>query len=244
MSCALCQSNSPLQKSHIIPEFFYVPLYDNIHRFNIVPLETSKSGRFKQKGLYEKLLCKACEKKFCVWETYIKNAFCEGVGIKINQSGDLLKLSNLDYDKFRLFLLSLLWRMGVSELDFFSLVSLGEKHEEILRLALLNADPLEPLQYPCLMSVVHNNDTVRLDQISQPTHMKTPDNIDCFCVMINGLLLRFYVTNQLLPSFYADACVSKKGEMCVLIDEVKSIPFLAEYFSEFGNAVRARSGGN
>lgn len=30
--CKLCKRNSKLLRSHIIPEFFYEPLYDQIHR--------------------------------------------------------------------------------------------------------------------------------------------------------------------------------------------------------------------
>ena len=231
MSCALCQSNSPLQNSHVIPEFFYTELYDKFHRFHTVPFDAAEPERFKQKGIYEKLLCKACEQKFSVWEKYAKEAFCQGIGIQIEPDGPLLKLSNLDYRKFRLFLLSLLWRMGVSSVHFFSLVNLGSRHEEILRLALLNEDPLEPLQYPCLMAVVHDN-KLPPDWISQPMHMKS--------VVINGMLFQFYVTSHSLPAIFADACISKKNEMRIVISEIQEIPFLAKYLAELGNGILSR----
>ena len=240
VNCALCQSNRPLRDSHIIPEFLYEQLYDKIHRFHVVPFDASKPERFKQNGLYEKLLCEVCEQKFAVWEKYAKEAFCNAVGIAITQTGELVKLSNLDYHKFRLFLLSLLWRMGVSSSDFFSLVNLGGKHEEILRRALLNEDPLEPLQYPCLLSIIRNNDQLHLDQISQPMHLKSADGKHCYCVVINGMLFHFYVTSHALPAIFADACINKKDEMCIVINEVLKIPFLAEYVSNLGNAVRSR----
>jgi len=78
MSCALCQSESPLQNSHIIPEFFYKQLYDNIHRFHIVSNQSSKPERFGQKGFREKLLCSSCEQKIARWEKYAKEAFVDG----------------------------------------------------------------------------------------------------------------------------------------------------------------------
>ena len=118
MSCALCKSNAPLQNSHIIPEFFYTQVYDAIHRFQVIPTDLSKSEKFEQKGVREKLLCKLCEQKIGRWEKYTKETFGDGIGIKIEQTRKTLKLSNLDYRKFRLFLLSLLWRMGVSKSDF------------------------------------------------------------------------------------------------------------------------------
>ena len=240
MNCALCQSKSPLRDSHIIPEFLYEGLYDQIHRFHAVPFDTSKSHRFKQQGLYEKLLCEVCEQKFAVWEKYTKETFCKGIGVKIEQAGELIKLSNLDYHKFRLFLLSLLWRMSVSSQDFFELVNLGSKHEEILRLALLSENPLDPLQYPCLMSIVHNNGKLPFNKLStQPIHMKSDDK-HCYCVIICGMLFQFYVTRHSLPAIFAGACINKKNEMCIAINEVQGIPFLAECVSNLGNAVRSR----
>jgi hypothetical protein len=130
VKCALCQSESQLQDSHIIPEFLYTPLYDAIHRFHVVPTDAPKQVKFKQQGYYEKLLCSECEQKISKWEKYAKEAFSKGIGITIVQDGKIVKISNLDYHKFRLFLLSLLWRMGVSRLDFFKLIDLGDKHEE------------------------------------------------------------------------------------------------------------------
>jgi hypothetical protein len=240
MNCALCQSNSPLQDSHIIPEFLYEELYDKIHRFHIVPFDASKPERFRQQGIYEKLLCEVCEQKFSVWEKYTKETFCEGIGIKMKQIGPLVKFENFDYHKFRLFLLSLLWRMSVSTKDFFKLVNLGSKHEEILRLALLNENPLEPLQYPCLMSIVHNNGKLPFSQLStQPMHMKS-DGKHCYCVVISGMLFQFYVTSHSLPAIFADACISKKNEMRIVISEIQKIPFLAEYVSKLGVAVQSR----
>ena len=240
VKCALCQSNNPLRNSHIIPEFLYKELYDGLHRFYVIPLDASEPERPKQKGLYEKLLCEACEQKFSVWEKYANEAFCHGIGIKIEQVGELFKLSNLDYHKFRLFLLSLLWRMSVSTQDFFELVDLGVKHEEILRLALLNETPLEQLQYPCLMSIVHNNGKLPFSQLStQPMHMKS-DGKHCYCVVISGMLFLFYVTSHSLPAILADACISKKNEMRILIKEIRSIPFLSEQVSKLGDAVQSR----
>src|SRR5271170_5802593 len=121
-------------------------------------------------------LGKICERGFRGWR-----------GVTMKQKGKILKLSNLNYRKFRLFLLTLLWRTGVSELEFFSETNLGDKHQEILRCALLAEDRLEPLQYPCFMSVVCINRQLQTDWISQPMHNKS-GSYHCHCVIINGIL--------------------------------------------------------
>ena len=71
------------------------------------------------------------------------------------QGGALLKdksprgyvLGGIDYGRFRLYGLSILWRMGASRLPVFSAVKLGP-HQEHLRGALLREDPLCETQYP------------------------------------------------------------------------------------------------
>jgi hypothetical protein len=58
-TCALCREPGDLRRSHILPEFFYKPVYDETHRF----LETSTDPRdrvmIRQKGLREFLLCRS-----------------------------------------------------------------------------------------------------------------------------------------------------------------------------------------
>src|SRR5664280_2107784 len=128
--------------------------------------------------------------------------------------------------------------MGVSSLQFFSLVNLGSRHQENLRLALLNENPLEPLQYPCLMSIVHDN-RLPSDWISQPMHMKS-DGKHCYCVVINGMLFQFYVTSHSLPAILAGVCISNRNEMRIIVSELQKIPFLAAYLSKLGNSILSR----
>jgi hypothetical protein len=239
MNCALCQCESPLQNSHIVPEFFYKQLYDDIHRFHVVSSDSSKSDFLKQKGVREKLLCENCEQKISRWEKYAKEAFGNGLGIQIVRTGNIFRLSNLNYQTFRLFLLSLLWRMGVSKLEFFEDTRLGEKHQEILRKALLNGDPLEPLQYPCLISAVQLNGEFHRAWISQSMHNKS-GNYHCHCIVINGILFCFFVASHAMPAVFGEVCINKKNEMSVYFGEVKEIPFLAEFASNLGNAIRSR----
>jgi hypothetical protein len=47
----------------------YTALYDKKHRFHI--LSDQDRPRYKQSGLYEKLLCGDCEQRFSVHERYV-----------------------------------------------------------------------------------------------------------------------------------------------------------------------------
>ena len=60
----MCKVNGDLQRSHIIPEFFYRLVYDaKPRRFHVVSAKQSDRETFEQKGLRESLLCRACEQK-------------------------------------------------------------------------------------------------------------------------------------------------------------------------------------
>src|SRR5438876_116721 len=119
--CALCKLNADLQYSHILPEFFYKQIYDPPPKkgFHVVSAVPSDRDEFMQKGLREHLLCTKCEGILSRWETKAKSAFLDSEGIQVTQHEQAIALSDLDYTTFKLFQLSLLWRMSVTKLDFF-----------------------------------------------------------------------------------------------------------------------------
>lgn len=71
MACALCLADRPLRESHIIPEFMYQALYDDIHRFHVLSKEPQERNKLFQKGLREALLCDDCEQYMGRYERYM-----------------------------------------------------------------------------------------------------------------------------------------------------------------------------
>jgi hypothetical protein len=142
--CALCQSEvERLEDSHILPEFIYKRsnVYDDQGRMRYVVLSEGIS-ELKQKGLREPLLCRPCEGRIGKWETYASRVLYRGLmDSKARQGPDNVTfLPGVDYSKFKLFQLSILWRAGVARRAEYSEVDLGE-HEPLLRTALLGSDP-------------------------------------------------------------------------------------------------------
>jgi hypothetical protein len=147
MRCRLCLKDAPLQNSHIIPEFHYNPLYDSKHRFFV--LSTEKGRRpTEQKGFRERLLCQKCETLLSRWESYAKEVIFDSEAQFVSKHGKHIRLGNIDYHRFKLYLLSLIWRMGVSSLKMFKAVSLGP-YEQLLRRRLLAEDPGPSLPLFC-----------------------------------------------------------------------------------------------
>src|SRR5574337_198522 len=131
--CRLCKEEKDLKCSHIIPEFLYKPLYDAKHRaVSLSEIEIGQRRNFGkkrliQKGLRERLLCSECEQLLNNrYEKYFKALwFDQGALPSTIESGVTFELHGLDYHKFKLFHLSVLFRAGVSSLPQFSQVKLG-----------------------------------------------------------------------------------------------------------------------
>jgi hypothetical protein len=147
--CRLCRKPSPLQRSHILPEFLYRPLYDEKHRISVVKVEDDRI-RYLQKGLTEALLCFACEQKLGRCEKYAAEVMTGRLGHRFQRNRSRLLTEGIDYHRFKLFQMSILWRASISSLEFFRLVSLGPR-EEILRTMLVHEQPGRPDQFGCVV---------------------------------------------------------------------------------------------
>lgn len=221
--------NTDLQKSHIIPEFFYTMVYDlKPRRFKVISADPSVEEYFEQKGIRERLLCKACERKLAQWEKYVKETFVDGNGVTSTPMGDGFRLRGIEYKRFKLFLLSLLWRMSVSSLEFFKLVDLGTEVEEVLRTALLNEDPQQPDEFPCILIVVKIDGRFVKDWISQPSLFTGIGGERICCSVINGIMYTFTIGKQPPSSIAAKAAINEKNEMIVLDGNARDYPFLRE----------------
>ncbi len=121
--CKLCQQSRPLLRSHVLPEFLYkdTGVYDPKHRFvNVPKLGSNEKPKMEQQGLRERLLCMACEGRLSKFEDYAKRvvADMQASPVPMHTSAptpaDATVISGVDYKKFKLFLMSLVWRAGDS----------------------------------------------------------------------------------------------------------------------------------
>src|SRR5437762_9442510 len=90
--------------------------------------------------------------KFSRYETYAANYFLNAnVTPPTGSAYPLNFLKVNDYARLKLFLLSILWRVGVATGDFFRAVDLG-RHTKQLQQMLLTENPGEPDEYGCLIT--------------------------------------------------------------------------------------------
>src|SRR5690606_22273539 len=110
------------------------------------------NSSYLQKGVREPLLCIDCEEKFSRHEKYVAEVFSGKREVFLSRAGGLVIAEGIDYTKFKLFALSVLWRAGVSRNNFFRDVELGP-HQEKLRYMLLNDHPGESSEYPFILTL-------------------------------------------------------------------------------------------
>jgi hypothetical protein len=109
--------------------------------------------RYVAKGLREALLCASCERRLGEFESYFANSWFGSHGLpsaippeldlpEMRRRGRSVEIEApmVDYRRFKLFHLSVLWRASVSGREEFRDVHLGP-HEDRMRLMLLRGDP-------------------------------------------------------------------------------------------------------
>jgi len=230
--CALCRRLDSLQNSHIIPEFFYKPLYDEAHRFRWASLDPTYQNKLEQKGLREKLLCKKCESAISKYETYVSRLFNGDKIIPSVRNKNAVFLSRIDYTKFKLFLLSVLWRAGVSRLTFFKQVALG-LHEEALREMLINGDPGPSAKYACIIDGVIYDDIPQFGLIIEPSFTRFEGH-GCYRFLFGGFGWVFFVSSHSLPPEVTRRVLNEEGKMIIVLRDRSELTYLDPFFAQVG----------
>ena len=213
MKCRLCDMECELQNSHIIPEFVYKQLYDSKGRFHVLSTQERRPRPLEQKGIREKLLCQDCEQQLSKYEKYAREVIMGGAPFKAQPKGNLLYLSSIDYHKFKLFQLSILWRSSISSHPLFARVNLGP-HESKIKQLIKNDNPGEQLQYPCIIYGLTSTGNIHVNLIDQPRRFHTAGHIT-YRFIFSGFVWVYYVSSHKLPPLTSSIVLNRKGEMII-----------------------------
>ncbi len=227
MACALCLLDKDLRDSHIIPEFMYKSLYDEIHRFHALSNDASERNRKPQKGIREKLLCDNCEQQLGRYERYVSLLLGGSLNLEYVTHGPLVVVPKVDYNALRMFQLSILWRAGASTLPFFSQITLGP-HQERLRLLLLSENPGIPWQYGCLMFALMHENQIQEDLIVQPTLTKI-DNVFGYRFVFGGFMWVYTVGSHQSTKRIETTSLNPAGKLCILKADLASAIDIMEF---------------
>ena len=222
--CRLCLQKRKLCKSHIFPEFFYKPMYDEKGRFLMIPADASKRVLFKQQGVYELLLCEDCEEHTSRLEAYARRVFFEKMEYIDEEGTGLIRVVNLDYAKFKLFQLSLLWRAGVSRDSFFSAVRLGP-HEDRIRRMILESRPGKPYEYGCAIFGLALREGQALDIMLAPDRGHIDSNY-CYRFILGSCIWAYVVSNHSVRFEGKSHFLQENGSLLLQTVDAKSVPFI------------------
>lgn len=226
MICRLCQKDSILCDSHIIPEFFYDPLYDNKHRIKRISFDPSIIIKkvYEQKGLREKLLCKDCEGLLNKFETYS----CEIWRNKLlDISNNLNYINGVEYKKFKLFLISIIWRCGITTNSQFK-IDLN-LHQEKMRNMLLNNNPGNFDEYGCLIyAMVNEKDELIDDLIWFETDFRIEGH-RCYRLIFGGYIWVFFVSSHKPPEIASKSFLQNSGDLMIMKATLSDINFMMKH---------------
>lgn len=238
MVCCLCKLDRELKNSHILPEFFYKPMYDNKHRFFALSPDPNERNRILRKGLREKLPCCDCEQKLSMYEKYVRDLLYGGVKFEVSQDRRTSYLTNVDYKKVRIFYISVLWRMSIASLEFFKNVNLGQ-HEEKLRIMILNENPGEPDQYGFLCFAPLFDDNALGDWLLQPDYVRLQQH-RVYRALIGGLLYLYFVSSHNVSDIIKKRFVQKNGDWFITAEKIRDISFLDKTLAQLSKAQKSR----
>lgn len=234
MKCKLCHKKKKLRNSHIIPEYFYKYTYSSSHKVSVVSTgKISREFLNLQKGLREKLLCQDCEQLFSPWEKYV----CETLFMtpqKGQSNNHLIKIEGLDYKKFKLFGLSLIWRASVSSNRFFRDINLGS-HENTIRNKLIQNEPGDEIEYPMVLSAIRMDNAPIIDLITEPETL-SDDGFTYFRFFLGSFFWVFVISENASAFRLSDFYLKQDGT--VLIPKMAAEKM--EFFLEFSKRILSR----
>ena len=221
-----CFKAYELMSSHIIPEFLYKTMYDQKHRFREISTLKDKD-KFHQKGIKEKLLCTQCEAKFSAYERYASLVLNGGIELNMLGHKGYVLVTELDYEKFKLFQLSILWRASISEHPLFKEVKLETSDESKIREMLILEKPGDTNAYGCIIAAITFIENPLTDVILQPEKIKIYGH-PAYRFVFGGFIWIFSTSVFTQPNELSDSFLNSENQLKVYLKDAEKYQPLVE----------------
>ncbi len=134
-----------LIKAHIIPKRLYYKPEGTDEPLMVYSSDSPGRTEPSWTGIYDRILvCGVCEKRWDGWDSYavdfLRNLEKHAEPIYVQGELTFYQADKYDYQKLKLFFISLAWRCGASQRPEFSLVSLG-LYQDRLKEVIESKDP-------------------------------------------------------------------------------------------------------
>jgi len=212
-TCAFCRAQAELRQSHVIPELFYKPLYDEKHRMQEIRFvgSTVEKGKMPQKGIRERLLCETCEGRFSVWERVLSQTLYHRPDLQ-EDTEKCTSFHGVNYREMKLGLLSILWRAHAARSRTFRHVNLGH-HESRLHRMLIDGDPSTSLVFPVL-AFVDTSGALEPMGVDEPQAIRLEGH-HTYRFTLSGMAWFFIVSSHQVSESLAKYFLQEDGDFLV-----------------------------
>ncbi len=267
--CRLCERERRLLRSHVVPEFFYRPVYGKNHR-----LYTRVDGRLArlpplQRGLRERLLCAECEQRFGTLEAHVRQILYGKVATtalepysrtqplevtrddtasssRVSPDSELgfwtrgqVQFRGVDYTTVRFFGLSVLWRMAVASHVMWQSVQLTDDEQAIK--AMITRGDVEPYdRYPFVCMIPLFGGRFFPDFILQPDRIEAADGF-VIRTVLGGYLFVFLGAGPYRDDTLTPFFVRPDGLWTLPIVDAMDLDFLRYDAAHIESSIRAEA---
>lgn len=215
--CELCKEKKDLINSHIIPEGFYSKMYNSKGNMTYASKLRNRK-KYIQNGLKEFLLCKHCDGVIIgKYDKYAIEVIRDRKNVNEKEYSNCLLWSDLDYDKFKLFHLSVLWRAHIAK-DNFKGVNLPEEVANEIRGYILSGKAPEEYNYPVfgLYLVDYEGNHKEFDGIvtsGNEYRLLNAPNTKTYAFIYNGIAWNYVISNVKHDEFFERLSLKEEGNI-------------------------------
>ncbi|MHC4662839.1 MAG: hypothetical protein ACYS8W_14245 [Planctomycetota bacterium] len=218
MECKLCKNDfEKLCKSHIASKLFYRKLLKAANYKMSTLKKFAKRDKIirvtQQDGVKDNaILCEECEGVLSKIETHCANyalpKIYDHISGKKHKIPSVTEITGINYMKFKLLILSVLWRASVSNLPEFREVSLGETHENNIREIILTNRELEITEYGIIIFEVISFGPDWEYFVDAFPHKGKVKGHNCYQLILGGIKYFVFISNHDLPEGAAKLMIS------------------------------------
>jgi hypothetical protein len=200
MLCRFCEQDKKLIEAHIIARCLHEPMQHPSGPMMLVTKDLNSHPKRLPTGEYDcNILCAECDNRFSDWEDYTAKLLMKPAAYEQFREAalgeDFYTISEYDYTRLKLCLLSILWRMSISTLPSFKRIALGP-FEGTIRQMLLDKNPGRADEFPVF--IVRLTDEVGSGTI-RGTERRNRDGVNVYDLGLPGYLAVMKVDSRPTP---------------------------------------------
>lgn len=226
--CRLCLNEKILlKKSHILPKFLLNKVLNkNKEGFVVMAVDTSSQKKVFDNAYEPNILCNYCDNKILGgYEDYGSKFLFGPLGKKDIISHEIFQtyidVKNVDYQKLKMFILSILWRCSISQI--FKEVKLSESQEEKLRKILFLNQPISQNFYPvCIWNYAHLKE-IPNEMILPPYIGNKNAGEQNFLFISGGIVFQILIEYDEMSEIYKESILKEVGEIKIIHIQYESM---------------------